>query len=215
MKRAMSLTPSFRNKLCEFWDVVTEDKIFSSEGPARVADIETIFTENLLMIRDEASKVLEKPVDISSISAVNSFNDTVRQAIRHSAAENLEQELPFSRVGSPEYGAFYRYDFNICQGPGWTIQDDDVLIEARYAVSIDYNYEYLDVHLHVAFSVCLEEYNSQFVLGSFPGIRRPNLGTRRLEQAHTQEVRYIAILRLPLSYAPRINLKVGPGNQPL
>jgi hypothetical protein len=59
MKRAMSLMPSFRNKLCEFWDVITEDKIFSSGGPARVAEIEAIFTENLLMIRDEASKVLE------------------------------------------------------------------------------------------------------------------------------------------------------------
>lgn len=214
MKRAMSLTSAFRNHLCELW-VITEDYIVSSEGPARDAEIEAIFTENLLIIRDEASKVLEKPVDISSISAVNSFNDTVRQAVRHSAVENLGQDLPYWRVGSPEYGALYHYDLNVCQGPGWTTQDDDSPVEARYALSIDYNYEYLDVNLHMACSVCEEEYNSHFVLGSFPGIRRPNLGTRRLEQAHTQEVRYIATLRLPLSYASRINIMARPENQTL
>lgn len=153
------------------------------------------------MIRDEATKVLGNPVDISSISAVNSFNQTVRQAIRHSAAENLDQKIPYWRVSTPDYGSFYHHNLHICHGPGWKEEDDEPFSrELKYAYFIDYNYEYLDLSFSMAFSMCTEEYSGLFQAFSLPVIRRPDLGAKRLEQAQTQEVRCMADFLGSLSY---------------
>ena len=187
--------------MCESWLVVHENETKESEGPARVPEFETIFTENLLLIKDEATKVLGNPVDISSISAVNSFNQTVRQAIGHSAAENLDQQITYWRVSSPEYGSFYRHNLHICHGPGWKEEDDEPFPrELRYAYFIDYNYEYLDLSFSMAGSICTEEYSDDFQPFSLPVIRRPDLGAKRLEQAQTQEVRCMANFLSSQSY---------------
>lgn len=153
------------------------------------------------MIKDEATKVLGNSVDISSISAVNSFNQTVRQAIRHSAAENLDQQIPYWRVSSPEYGSFYRHNLHICHGPGWKVEDDEPFPrELKCAYFIDYNYEYLDLSFSMTASACTEEYSNPFEPFSLPMMRRPDLGAKRLEQAQTQEVRCMASLLGSLSY---------------
>lgn len=170
------------NVACKYWYSVDDDGSYSF-GPDRVPAFEEIFAENLKRIRDEVTTVLGHEAQISSISAPSYFNDTVRQAIRYSAADTLGHfDYDEWRISTPEYGALVWFKFHQCQGPGYIVEGAPV--EQRYAIFVNMDYDYLELVLVRAFSICTQEYEHyDHILETASRVRIRNMGSKRTHTA--------------------------------
>lgn len=168
------------NIICQYWWHDREESY--SYGPDRVPAFEEIFAENLKRIRDEATSVLGHEAQISSISAPSCFNDSVRQAIKHSAADTLNHfDYDQWLISTPEYGALYWFKLHQCEGPGRVIEGGANLpSEQRYVIFVNMNFDYLELVLIMASAICDEEYNGRGTLETVSRVRIRNMGTKRL-----------------------------------
>ncbi|KAI0008093.1 hypothetical protein F4779DRAFT_642234 [Xylariaceae sp. FL0662B] len=131
---------------------------------------QTIIIAALETLKDEVNKILEKPIDITSVSVPHHFNESLYVAV----VDVLEQEQGIIRPWQIRryYGAVrLAYHLSSCEGFGLNSSNCDIEDDTHLIFYIDYNDAYLELFMAEV---------TYFILGEVAKKRFDHLGSKNL-----------------------------------